>query len=358
MNISIDDRILEPDVFLLKVLNAKCDWMSRRIDELLVSKSNKLELERLIAARAEFLEVIRSPRLFLARPAGAPAQPTVSSAPRPTGLPFGAVPQPRRVNASGMSITSGSSSAPTTVAPTTPSPTADAPATGTAKKGGMLSFLKNVQTTAKDSSGPDATSGAGSTRGAATPGSMSASPSSSPASPAPAAPTPVSRPVQPASSAAGSASPTGTSAPVAKSKGQMLSFLETMRTASTDSSGDGSSSPEPRVKELTYEGKKALIEMLKVKASSTGFHDVYELLNFKLEKLQEHRAKLLRGSTLPGNQVTALIDREIAEIKSLLMKNPQEILPQMQEFDEIASVDKGGLAAIRHELKGLLDEIK
>ncbi len=349
MSISIDDQIHDPDTFLVKALNAKLDSLNQRINELVTTGKNKAELERLLSARADFMEVLRSPRLFLARPPGAtvpglasspsPA-PTAPGAPRAgsSGLPFGAVPQPRRVGAAPPEpgADHGHHAPATHAPPSKPAQTSPpAAATPSAKPGGMLSFLKGVQTQQP---------------GGAAPGRDTVAPP--PSAPHAETPTPAPRPAP-----ATPTPPAGTSAGDPPSKGQMLSFLEKVKVAGAAPAGTGAPGA-PRSKELTYEGKKALIEKIKAHAASTGFQDIYEMLNFKKEKLIEHRANLLKTTNLPAAQVTALIDREIAEIDDLLMKRPQEIVSQVQEFDEVARVDTGGLAAIRLELKGLLDEIQ
>lgn len=388
MPISIEDHVNDPDAFLQKALQSKVDALNARINDLVSSGKNKAELERLLQARADFMEVLRSPRLYLARPPGAAAPgaatpgaatpgaaspATGGMSARAGGLPPGAIPQPRRVGA----VEPAAPSAGTSPRPAHPAPAA-AP-----KPGGMLSFLKGVQAHAPAESGAPApvaptpaTQAAGAPPAKATvapppgPQPAPATPSAKPGgmlsflkgvqahAPAdassPPAPAPAPSPSAPSPAAAGPSA--GTTAGEPPSKGQMLSFLEQIQGAATAPAAASSAGPKSR--ELTYENKKALIEMIKRRAATTGFQDIYEMLNYKREKLVEHRANLLKTSNLPAHQVTALIDREIAEIDALLMKRPQEILPQVQEFDEVASVDTGGLAAIRRELKGLLDEIK
>jgi hypothetical protein len=134
----------------------------------------------------------------------------------------------------------------------------------------------------------------------------------------------------------------------------MLSFLEKVR-------GSGGETPAPATRSqdaLPAIEKSAILHDLKERAASSGFKDIYEMLRFKRLRLVESRARLMQSAEPTAKRVSAVLDREISEIDSLLKQRPAEIIRKVEEFGEVAAVDKGGLAAIKSELKGLFDEIK
>jgi hypothetical protein len=396
-----DDDLLDPDLFLRRALEKKIESINRGIEELLSSGKNQEKTEALLTARAQFHEILRSPRLYLAKPPGidaasaglstsvlagaaaetvvvppaaaappeaavppkAAAPPEAAVPPRPA-IPLGAIPQPRRVGAAPEppvgarrqtspvpKVTSpaegmmsflksvqaeGGAKPPAGISPATASAAPQTPASASAPQPqaapvlgkGMMSFLKSVQSTQ------------------AVPGAIleTTAPGSASAPVAAAAPSPIPSPTPTASAPA--LIPSAVSGP-------MLSFLEKVR-------GAGGEVPAPsRAQDvLPAIERSAILHDLKERAASSGFKDIYEMLRFKRLRLVENRARLMQSADATTRRVVAVLDREINEIDSLLKQRPEEIIRKVEEFSEVAAVDKGGLAAITTELQGLFDEIK
>lgn len=102
--------------------------------------------------------------------------------------------------------------------------------------------------------------------------------------------------------------------------------------------------------------RRKVVESLKSRAASQGFSDVYELLRFKKERIQEAMKTL--ASSRADIQVIQGMRKDLREIDVLLEQDLEKMVHGIEEFDEVADVDRGGLAALRKEVAGLMKEIR
>jgi len=305
MTFRIEDNNLDPDLFLSQALQAKIDYLNHKIEELLVSGKHLEEVGKLSVARAKFMEISNSPRLYLAKLPGVESQ-AAQSAPavseRKSLVPDGAIPQPKRVGEAQSSHETRSSSQ---AASYTPKESAPSP------KGGMMSFLKSVQTSTTQAS------------------------STQPAS------AQIPAPISSQPSAASS-----------KPKGKMLSFLEKVK------AGDTQSEPEEEFVSSNTDNSKIadqMTAMLELRASSKGFKNIYDMLASKRQKLEETMNAVMKSTDQNAVQAAMVIRAEIAEIDVMLKQKPEEIA---KKINESVKSQNDGDAEIGKELKGLFEELK
>ncbi|MEK8023684.1 MAG: hypothetical protein AAB229_07745 [Candidatus Hydrogenedentota bacterium] len=168
MDLRIDDSVLDPDLFIKTALEQRIEAINKQLEQLSLGKPGPVDQKTLIAARSRFAEALRPYRAIAtpsrtaapsappeksvtdtARPASSPstASPSRPAPPAPLPaaaappsrsrlqMPEGAIPRPRRF-----------AEPPVTKEQRRPAPRRQ----DAASQSGMVSFLKSVQSQAKE----------------------------------------------------------------------------------------------------------------------------------------------------------------------------------------------------------------
>jgi Mg2+ and Co2+ transporter CorA len=95
---------------------------------------------------------------------------------------------------------------------------------------------------------------------------------------------------------------------------------------------------------------------LKRRAASQGFADVYDLLRYKRDRIQDSLKNLV--SSRAEVSLLQALRKDLKEIERLLAADLESVVRGVEELGEVARVDKGGLAELREEMAGLMREIR